>query len=270
MSDEAGSAGIEEFLDRLFVACRGAPPRAARHLLAEAEAHLCDLASQARQEGAAPDEAERTALARFGSAEALARADAASQVVPVTVLWRPLVATALLLGGLGGLAMGLSALITAIMGAVAGSTFIVNITHHTYLAPSDCARWLAQNHATHSCYQAALDDRSSEVVTYRAVLGILGVAALVLYRHLRHRWSTRGVIFYLPRPPVDAVAFVAFAGTGIWLTGLGIDQIIVASGSGAGQGLGTAPGLLVIGAVFGWRLLNDLRQPATLEATQNR
>ncbi|HMC39360.1 MAG TPA: hypothetical protein VKI19_06835 [Acidimicrobiales bacterium] len=268
MSDEAGPVGpIEEFLDQLLLASRGAPLRATRHLLAEAEAHLYDLARRARDEGQDPVEAERAAVARFGSAEALARADAASNLVPVSMLWRPLVATALLLGGLGGLAMGVSAVVTAVMGSVAGSTFIVNITHHTYLAPSDCARWLSQNHSTHSCYQAALADWSFEVVAYRAILGILGVAALVLYRRLRRRWSTRGLVSYLPRPPVDAVAFVAFAGTGVWLAGLGIDQVIVASGTGAGQGLGTAPGLLAIGAVFGWRLLRGLRQTATLEVT---
>jgi hypothetical protein len=181
VSDEAGPAGpIEEFLDRLLLACRDGPPRTARHLLAEAEAHPYDLARRSREEGADPVEAEMAAVARFGSAEALARADAASHLTPIPVLVRPLVATALLLGGLGGLAMGLSAVVTAIMGSVAGSTFIVNITHHTYLAPSDCVRWLSQNHSTHSCYQAALDDWSFEVVAYRAVLGILGVAALVL------------------------------------------------------------------------------------------
>lgn len=250
---------IEEFLDQLLVASVDAPPRATRHLLAETEAHLRDAADEAMEAGATRSAAEEAAVARFGSVEALVRAEAAARTLPLAALVRPVVGTALLIGGLAGLAMGVSALFTAVMGSVAGSTFIVNISPHTYLAPSDCTRWLSQNHSTHSCYQAALQDWSFEIVAYRAVLGVLGVLALLAFARLRRRWSARQLTFSLPRSPVDAVAFVVFAGAGVWLAGLGIDALIASAGSGAGVGLGTAPPMLVLGAVFGWRLLTDLR-----------
>ncbi|HEY5273681.1 MAG TPA: permease prefix domain 1-containing protein [Acidimicrobiales bacterium] len=257
--DRVGYSPIEEFLDQLLVASVDARPRATRHLLAETEAHLRDAADAAMAAGATSAEAEETAVARFGSVEALVQAEAAGRAIPIAALIRPAVGTTLLIGGLGGLAMGVSALITAVMGFFAGSTFIVNISHHTYLAPTDCARWLSQNHSTHSCYQAALEDWSFEVVAYRAVLGVLGVMALLAYSRLRRRWSARQLTFNLPRSPVDAAAFLVFAGAGVWLAGLGIDALIVSAGRGAGVGLGTAPAMLVLGVVFGRRLISDLR-----------
>jgi len=257
--DTTGSSPIEEFLDKLLAASVDAPPRATRHLLAETEAHLRDVASEATEAGSTSAEAEEVAVARFGSVDALVQAEAAARGLPHGALIRPVVGTSLLLGGLAGLAMGVSGLITAIMGYLAGSTFIVNISHHTYLAPSDCARWLSQNHSTHSCFQAALQDWSFEVVAYRVVLGVLGLVAILVYLYLGRRWSARQLTFNLPRSSVDAVAFVAFAGVGVWLIGVGIDSLIVSAGRGAGQGLGTAPAMLVVGAVFGWRLIADLR-----------
>jgi len=255
----AASSPIEEFLDKLLAASAGAPPRATRHLLAETEAHLRDIADEETEAGATSGEAEEAAVARFGSVDALVQAEAAARGLRSGALIRPAVGTSLLLGGLAGLAMGVSGLITAIMGYLAGPAFIVNISHHTYLAPSDCARWLSQNHSTHGCYQAALQDWSFEVVAYRVVLGVLGLVALLVYLRLGRRWSARQLTFNLPRSSVDAVAFVAFAGVGVWLAGVGIDSLIVSAGQGAGQGLGTAPAMLVLGAVFGWRLIADLR-----------
>ncbi|MHB8448906.1 MAG: hypothetical protein ACYDAQ_00300 [Mycobacteriales bacterium] len=257
--NSAGSSPIEEFLDELLVGSAGAPPRTTRHLLAETEAHLRDVAKELTTAGATSGHAEEAAVARFGSVDALVRAEAAARRLPLGALIRPAVGTSLLLGGLAGLAMGVSGLITAIMGYFAGSTFIVNISHHTYLAPSDCARWLSQNHSTHSCYQAALQDWSFEVVAYRVVLGVLGLVALLMYLRLGRRWSARQLTFHLPRSSVDAVAFVAFAGVGVWLAAVGVDSLIVSAGRGAGQGLGTAPAMLVLAGVFGWRLIADLR-----------
>jgi hypothetical protein len=97
------------------------------------------------------------------------------------------------------------------------------------------------------------EDRSGRV------LGVLGLVVLLVYSRLSRRWSARQLIFNLPRSSVDAVAFVAFGGVGTWLAGTGVDSLIVSAGRGAGEGLGTAPAMLVLGAVFGWRLIADLR-----------
>ncbi|MGH9094993.1 MAG: permease prefix domain 1-containing protein [Acidimicrobiales bacterium] len=257
-NDGVAGSPIEAYLDQVLAASAGASPRATRRLLAETEDHLRDIAQEVTESGGTSDEAEHAAVARFGSVDTLVGPEAGARR-PLTALIRPAAGTSLLLGGLAGLAIGVSGLITAILGYVAGSTFIVNVSQHMYLAPSDCARWLSQNHTTHSCYQAALQDWSFEVVAYRVVLGVLGLAALLVYWRLGRRWSARRLTFNLPRSPVNSVAFVGFAGAGLWLGASGVDSLIVSAGRGAGQGLGTAPTLLILGAVFGWRFITDLR-----------
>ncbi|MGI8493263.1 MAG: hypothetical protein ACR2KC_07110 [Acidimicrobiales bacterium] len=255
----AGSP-IEDYLDRVFDASGGMSARVVRHLLAETEAHLRDAATEAIAGGADRYQAEAEAVARFGPVEALLSAEATAEQVPLRALVRPAVATSLLIGGLGGLAMGLSALLTALVGLLAGSTSIVDISPSTHLASSDCARWLSQNHSAHSCYQAALQDWATETVANRAALGVVGVLALIAYARLRRHWSARQLRYQMPRAPVDAAAFLLFAGAGVWLTGLGIDSVISNAGRGAGASFGTAPALLALGMAFGWRLLADLRK----------
>ena len=98
------------------------------------------------------------------------------------------------------------------------------------------------------------------MVAYRSQPAFLELM-LLAYLGLRRRWSAKQLAFNLPRQSVDAVAFVAFAGIGVWLAGMGVDSLVVSAGRGAGQGLGTAPAMLALGAIFGWRLIADLRTP---------
>ena len=59
------------YLDDLFEATRALPPRDARYLLAETEAHLRDSADAAMADGAQSYEAELGALAAFGTVDDL-------------------------------------------------------------------------------------------------------------------------------------------------------------------------------------------------------
>jgi hypothetical protein len=86
--------------------------------------------------------------------------------------------------------------------------------------------------------------------------------ALVGFVFLRRRWSARHVPAALPRSVVDAVAFTVFGAAGVWLGALGIDALAMSSGRGAGQGLGTAPAMILLAAAFGLRLVQDLRDPS--------
>lgn len=263
---EPNSSPLEDFLDELLIASAGAPPRETRHLLTEVDEHLRDAVSEAIARGLTQLEAERDAVGRFGPAAELAHQEAKRRSLPFGALLRAMIGSGLLLGGLAGVAMGFSAIVTAVMGAVGGKTFIVNISSHTYLAPSDCARWLANDPGAHTCYNAALADWASEAVVNRAALWVLGVVALVAYVFLRRRWSARHLVAALPRSVVDTVAFTVFGAAGVWLAAVGIDALAVSSGRGAGQGLGTAPAMLILGAVFGLRLVQDLRDPSTGDA----
>ncbi len=257
------SSPIEDFLDDLLGALSGHPPRETRHLLIEAEAHLRDAVAEAIASGMTLEDAERDAVRRFGSPAQLARREASRRVVPLGGLVRACVGSGLLLGGLGGLAMGLSAIITTALGAIWGSNFIVHLTHQTHLASADCARWLASNPTTHSCYHAALADWAGETVANRGVLGILGAIAIGTILWLRRRWSLRHLPTGLPRGMVNAIGLTIFGAAGLWLTGSGIDSVLVsASSTGAGQDLGTAPAMLIVAAVFAFRLLQDHRVTA--------
>jgi hypothetical protein len=55
----------------------------------------------------------------------------------------------------------------------------------------------------------------------------------------------------------------AFGAAGVWTLGLGVDAIAVSSGHGSGQWLSAAPVALLAAAVFGLRLLGNLRGGTT-------
>ncbi len=86
--------------------------------------------------------------------------------------------------------------------------------------------------------------------------GALALGLLVIARRRLRLWKP------LPVTVVDTVATTLFAAAGLWLTGLGIDALIVSSGHGAGQWLSAAPVALTGGLVFGLRLVKDLSPAA--------
>jgi hypothetical protein len=246
---------VEDYLDRLLVASPGGP-REVRSLLAEAEAHLWDATAAGVARGLTQEEAQRQAVGRFGTVHSVAAAESRRQALPLTTLVRQIVLSALFLGGVGGVAVGVSGIITWLLGSLGGSTFIVNISSHTFLPPSDCARWLAGDPATHSCYQAALADWRGDVVLFRLVAGVLGLLALAAYFLMRRRrWFTT-----LPATVVDTIAVTLFSASGLFLLGLGVDWL-VQHDNGAGQWLGAAPVALALALYFGLRLVGDIRHP---------
>jgi hypothetical protein len=256
-AEEVGLGLVEEYLDKLLVQLPGSP-REVRHLLAEAEAHLRDATADGIGRGQSAEDAEREAVARFGSAGGLARQERLRQSVPAVMLARQCVLSALFLGGIGGLAVGVSGALTAVLGAIGGSRFIVDISPARHLATSDCARWLAANPGAHSCYQAALSAWALDTILIRGAVGVLGALSIAAFLVLRRR-SPGPRASSLPAAVVDTVALTLFAIAGIWLLGLGVDAIVVASGHGAGQWLGAAPVALASAGFFGFRLLLQLR-----------
>jgi len=248
------SSPVDDYLDRLLADAPG-PPREVRALLAEAEAHLRDATREGIAAGLSPEEAEQQAVSRFGTVRAVTTAEARRQTVPLPAVARQVAASGLLLGAIGGLAVGVSGIVTAILGAIGGSTFIVHISSSTRLAPSDCARWLANDPGAHSCYQAALSDWAGEVVGFRLVAGVLGAVALAAYFLVRRRFAHE----LLPAAVVDTIAVTLFGVSGAWMLGLGVDWLLV-GGNGAGQWLGAAPVALALAVFYGFRLLRDVRR----------
>jgi hypothetical protein len=256
---EPGDSPVEEYLDELVSSLSVRRPRQLRHLLAETEAHLRDDADDLVSQGHPVERAEALAVARFGPARDLVKSDDNRLPLPVSAVFRQTVSTGLLLAGIGALAVGLSGIIAAVVRAVAGSRALVDVVPGQVFAPAaaDCARWLANDPGAGSCRNAAVADWADETVFYRIAIGLLGVVCLLAYSWLRRRgWSV------LPSAVSNTVALTLFAAAGVSTLAMGTDAIVVSAGNGSGQWLSAAAVALVAAAVFGWRVLRDLRTQA--------
>jgi hypothetical protein len=164
--------------------------------------------------------------------------------------------TAAYLSVIGGLALGVSGVLVAVLGRAQGSTFIVNLSPQTVLPAADCTRWLRNDPQAGSCYQAALRDWAAETVVNRLVVGVLALAGLFLLLRLRHRrpaWAR-----LLPPLVVSTVGLIAFTALTLWLAGKGIAALALGA-PGAGQWLGTAPPTLAAAAWFAARFAHEQR-----------
>jgi hypothetical protein len=69
-------------------------------------------------------------------------------------------------------AVGVSGVIAAVIGRIAGAAKVVDERPGQVLSAADCARWLAGDPGALSCHDAAVADWVDEVVGYRLVLGM--------------------------------------------------------------------------------------------------
>ena len=109
---------------------------------------------------------------RFGSAADLVQLEDRLHLTPTAVLDRQFVSTGLLPGGIGAVAVGVSGVIAAVIGRIAGAAKVVDERPGQVLSAADCARWLAGDPGALSCHDAAVADWVDEVVGYRLVLGM--------------------------------------------------------------------------------------------------
>ena len=244
---------IEQYLDELVGALNGRPARELRALLAEAEAHLHDDADAAVARGVPREQAEQEAVARFGPATELAAAERALDGGRFADLVRQLVVHAVLLGGIGAVAVGVSGLVAALVRAIGGSRALVDVQPGQTLSPADCTRWLALNPSAGSCRSAAISDWADETVYYRLAVGVLGVVVLAVGVWLRRGRPASRVAATVR----DAVGLAAFALGAAGTVLLGIDGVV--RGTGAGQWLTGAAVAVPAAGVFAVLLVRDLR-----------
>ena len=246
---------IEFYLDDLFEAARALPPRDARCLLAETEAHLRDSADAAMAGGARSYEAELGALAAFGSVADLVPRESQRTRMPLRRLVGQVLRSTMLLGAIGAVTVGASGAVAGLIYLIGGASSIATVPA-TVLTSQNCARWLSQQAAV-NCHQAALSDWAFETVYGRLALGLAGVLLLIAYRSCERRWTGNSGL----KPIVtDTAATLAFAFAGLWTAGLGVDAMIVSGGQGAGQWLSAAPVALAATAVYGTRLAKRIRE----------
>lgn len=246
---------IEFYLDSLFEATRELPPREARYLLAETEAHLRDAADAAMASGLPPYEAEVGALAAFGTVDDLVPRESRRIRMSLRGLAGQVLRSATLLGAIGAMAVGASGVVAGLIYLIGGANSIVTVPA-AVLTPQNCARWLSQQTGA-DCHQAALSDWAFETVYVRLALGLAGVLLLIAYRSGRRRWPGNSGLTPIV---TDTAATLAFAVAGLWTTGLGVDAVIVSGGQGAGQWLSAAPIALAAAAFYCTRLAKRIRE----------
>lgn len=167
---------------------------------------------------------------------------------PLWALWRDLLRAAILLGGIGLTAIGVSGGVAALFGRVFGEDFVAGDPPGVTYTQSRCAEYLEYAPGAGSCAQAATTHHFGEVVEYRVAAGVLGLVALVVWWLLRRRARGRDVL------PEAFAATVATALFGVAAAGLLLESggLAVIGGQRSGVGDPLSGGIVsaVAAAVF--------------------
>jgi hypothetical protein len=135
----------------------------------------------------------------------------------ITYLTKPGWAVVLVqLAIVGLLAIGLSGLVAARMGAAFGKSFVAGDAPGVSYSKARCADYFEYEPHAHSCEQAATMHHYGEVVGYRMDAGILGLIILVGYLVYRRRAAFQS---QLPEALTPAVAAAAFGLAAVGLLG---------------------------------------------------
>jgi len=140
-------------------------------------------------------------------------------------LIRQLVGSAVRLGAIGLVAVGLSGGVALLLGTVAGRSFVSGDAPSVSYTAARCAEYHEYEPSARTCEQAATAHHFGEVVDYRVAAGLLGGVVLGGVAVLRRR---RPDLFATDRLPVafdETVAATLFGAGGIWLLAFGIDQV---------------------------------------------
>ncbi len=254
---------IEAYLDQVLVSLPGSP-RQVRHTLAEIEAHLLDAAAAAQADGLDEHAARSLAVRQMGPAAGIA--DRPSLTLRLTpALRRRAVLSALLIGGVGGIAVGIGGVIGEVVNMLFGSRAIATPFPLGSYTSADCYRWLTADPAARDCVTAMTDDHARDFLLSAGFCGVMGIFAIIAYTFLRRRWSSPAIARSLPRATEDLVGAVLAFVTAVVLVGQGTDAVLVTHGNGAGEPFSLAPAALLAAAVFTVRARRRLRRP-TLRA----
>ncbi len=223
---------IEAYLDRLLVALPGAP-REVRRALAEAELHLYESAAVLEASGLSREEARAEAVRRMGPAEVAAGpARVTLQLTPA--LRRRVALSLLLIGGVGGVAIGLAGVLGLIVRALWGPAAIATAFPADSYSAADCRHWQADQPTAHDCLSVMTALHASHFLMDTLVCAVIGVLMLVLYVPLQRRWLLRGRLGELFDVELLIGAAAAAAVAAIFLV-RGIDTVLRTHDNGVGQ-----------------------------------
>ena len=250
---------IEDYLDELL-SCLRLPPRATRRLLAETEDHLREAASLAERTGRNPLDAERDAVARFGSAARVATEASHARRPSALAMSGTAAWACLVLGGVGLVAVGASGALAAVFNGVAGTRF-VGALPQTY-SPSVCGRFLSLHAGAGSCGIAAMLENSHDAVALRLLAGLIGLVAVAAAWWTRRYLSADPSFRRLLDGTVYALATFAFGTAAAVLLAVSVDTAVQHGSAGVGWylsgGLVSVVAALTAGAGT-WRHLRTVR-----------
>ncbi len=242
----------DELLDELFDRLAGTGA-AGRRALAEIEGHLEDAIVDAQSRGLTEEAAEAEAVARFGSPETIARGLTLAHE-GIGAILRPTFVGVWVAGIIGLLAIGVSGLVSELLGRVGSPGFVAGDRFGVTYTAQRCAEYLQLSPGSKDCASAAAMDHWGEVVVGRVGAGVLGLLALGVYLLARHS-VLRGARWQPPMLVVVPVVVTVFAVAALIL---GAPELVVAaSGTTSGTGVGLADGavsLLVAVGATGWLL----------------
>jgi hypothetical protein len=223
---------IEAYLDRLLAALSG-PAREVRRALAEAELHLYESAAELEASGLSDEDARAEAVRRMGPAE-VAVGSARVRVILTPALRRRAALSLLLIGGVGGVAIGVAGAFGLIVRAVWGPTAIATAFPAGSYSAADCQRWMAARPDARNCLSVMYELHASRSLDETLACGLIGALALALYIPLRRPWTLPGRIgdlFDLDMLVGAATAAVA----AVILLLRGIDTALVTHDDGVGR-----------------------------------
>lgn len=200
---DATATPIDDYLDDLLRHLR-ADPRTTRRLLDEAADHLHTAAADYQRSGSTRVDAEREAVRSLGPVGELARG---TWLHSFTSLVSEVVRAAILLGGCGLVAVGVSGGLAAIMNALAGYNFV------------GAATVLGMG-------GSSVTESAQDAVSLRVFAGTLGLIVLAAYALVRRRIRPGTV---LPGGLTDALGAAAFAAATVVLTSAAVDQAVTTS-----------------------------------------
>ena len=261
---------IEGYLDQLLTHLRGSATDV-RRILSETEEHLRDATAELEAAGASREEAQRLAVERFGHPRTVARRFSALLApVPPAGVAAELARSAVLLGGVGLVAIGASGLVAELLGRLFGAGFVAgDLPGVTYTAQR-CAEYLEYFPDAGSCAQAAALHHWGEVVEYRVAIGVLGLLVLggfLLWRRRPNRQDPR-YLGVLPDGFSATVATSLYGVTAAALALLSLDAFLVADGDGTGQWLSAAIVAAAMAAIYGVSLYRTVLTQARFGAAE--
>ena len=178
-------------------------------------------------------------------------------------LLRQLVLAAMLLGGIGLAAIGVSGLVAAGMGGLFGERFVSGDAPGISYTPDRCADFLEYAPHARTCEEAATIHHFGEVVDYRVAAGVLGLLALGLWWLLRRARHDPPLLPDGLVPGIGAAMFGA-AAAALLLQSTGL--LVSGDSAGVGQLLSGGVVSLALAAAFAVALYRTLivraRSPA--------